>query len=241
VIWKALMLQQWTGKNIRVMCDNTTTIAYVNKFEGTRSQALLHLSRRIWNFCLQTDTRLHLQYVASAFNPADASFRRMESQLEWRIATKYFVHLNRKWGPYTVDMFAHRTNHHLPLCDLEVRLDSPSDGCHVDGLAANGPTIFLPSMESVTTSDCQDSERTRYRNTDSPVVDISYLVPSSETNGSTRPLKVPRTMVLPPLGHHQNVLQENPHWLLAAWIFVACQRKLTRIYFLGFGHLRKQF
>ena len=115
VIWKALMLQQWTGNNIRVMCDNTTTIAYVNKFGGTRSQALLHLSRRIWNFCLQTDTRLHLQYVASAFNPEDAPSRRMEAQLEWRIATKYFVHLDRMWGPHTVDMFAHRTNHHLPL------------------------------------------------------------------------------------------------------------------------------
>ena len=219
VIWKALMLQQWTGNNIRVMCDNTTTIAYVNKFGGTRSQALLHLSRRIWNFCLQTDTRLHLQYVASAFNPADSippdgSTTRMEDS--YQILCPSGPQVGSPHGGYV------RSSNQSPspsLCDLEVRPDSPSDGCNVDGLAANGLTISLPSMESVATSDCQDSERTRYRDTDNPLVDISYLVHSSETNGSTKTTEDssndgPSTS----RGHHQKVLQENPHWLLAAGI-----------------------
>lgn len=44
----------------QIMCDNTSAIAYVNKFEGTRSPALLDLSRCIWNFCLKTNTRILL-------------------------------------------------------------------------------------------------------------------------------------------------------------------------------------
>ena len=63
------------GKNIRVMCDNMVTIMHVNNYAGTQCQAFLHLCRRIWDSCLQSDTRLHLQYVASTFNPADAPSR----------------------------------------------------------------------------------------------------------------------------------------------------------------------
>src|ERR1700757_4882965 len=102
------MLRRWTRKHIRIMCDNTTTIAYVNKFGGTRSPALLQLAHRIWSFCLRMNTRFHLQYVASLFNPADAPSRRMTAQLEWRIHPKFFQRLEGKWCPHTIDMFAHQ-------------------------------------------------------------------------------------------------------------------------------------
>jgi hypothetical protein len=218
VIWKALMLQQWTGKNIRVMCDNTTTIAYVNKFGGTRSQALLHLSRRIWNFCLQTDTRLHLQYVASAFNPADAPSRRMEAQLEWRIATKYFVHLDRKWGPHTVDMFAHRTNHHLPLF---VTWKSDPTALATDAMSMDwrqmGRLYLCPPWNLLPQVIAKIRREHVTATLITPWWTSAIWYPALRQMAQPRPLKVPRTMVLPPLGHHQNVLQENPHWLLAAW------------------------
>ena len=72
------------------------------------------------------------------------------------------------------------------LCDLEVRLGSPSDGCHVDGLAANGQSIALPSMESVTTNDCQDWREHVNATLITPWWTSGYLVSSSETNGPTK-------------------------------------------------------
>jgi hypothetical protein len=86
----------------------------MNKFGSTRSPLLLSLAQRIWEFCLKTNTRLHLTYVPLPFNPADPPSRQMIAQLEWRIAPSYFRHLNRKWGPHCVDVFAHHQNHLLP-------------------------------------------------------------------------------------------------------------------------------
>jgi hypothetical protein len=47
----------------------------------------------------EDEPRLHLTYVPSPFNPADPS---------------YFRHLNCKWSPHLVDVFAHHQNHLLP-------------------------------------------------------------------------------------------------------------------------------
>jgi hypothetical protein len=113
-IWKALQLNRWTNQTIRILCDNTTTIAYVNKFGGTRSLPLLSIAQRIWDFCLRTNTRLQLSYVPSAFNPADAPSRRLISQLEWRISPTYFQRLEKKWGPHSIDMFASHLNRQTP-------------------------------------------------------------------------------------------------------------------------------
>ena len=46
-IWKALQLHRWTGSTIRILCDNNTAIAYVNKFGGTRSPLLLEIAQKI--------------------------------------------------------------------------------------------------------------------------------------------------------------------------------------------------
>jgi hypothetical protein len=99
---------------MKVYCDNTTTIAYINKSGGTRSPNLMHLAQKIWTYCLKTNTRLNLTYIPSAFNPADAPSRQLIRQLEWRIDQIFFQKLEKKWGPYHVDLFAHKRNHHLP-------------------------------------------------------------------------------------------------------------------------------
>jgi hypothetical protein len=88
-------------------------VAYVNKFGGTHSPLLLEIAQKIWNFCLQTKTRIHLSYIPSPFNPADAPSRRKTTQLEWRIASAYFKRLSKKWGPHSIDMFASQSNHLL--------------------------------------------------------------------------------------------------------------------------------
>ena len=113
-MWKLVNLRRFQGTSMKVYCDNTTTIAYINKFGGTRSPTLMHLAQQIWTYCLKTITRLNLTYIPSAFNPADAPSRQLIRQLEWRIDQIFFQKLEKKWGPHHVDLFAHKRNHHLP-------------------------------------------------------------------------------------------------------------------------------
>ena len=89
-----------------LMIDNITTIAYVNRFEGTRSPALMELAEQIWQHRLATRTRRRTIYVPSPFNPADAPSRQMQDQLEWSIHPQFSQELDRLLGPHHVDLFA---------------------------------------------------------------------------------------------------------------------------------------
>jgi hypothetical protein len=111
-------------------------IMYVNNYGGTQCQAVLHLSRRIWDSCLQTDTRLHLQYVAWTFNPADAPSR--PDGIATRMANSYQILC--PFGPQAGCLHGAyvRSSNQSPspsLYDQQVRPNSPSGECHVDGLA----------------------------------------------------------------------------------------------------------
>jgi hypothetical protein len=114
VIWKTINLPHLRGTTIRIMCDNATAIAYVNKFGGTRSPVLMTLARSIWDHCLTTNTRIQVAYVPPPFNPADSPSRQLTMQLEWRLAPPFFQRLDEEWGPHHVDLFASRDNHQVP-------------------------------------------------------------------------------------------------------------------------------
>ncbi|KAI9495041.1 hypothetical protein BDB00DRAFT_870755 [Zychaea mexicana] len=49
------------AKTLRVHCDNTISITYINNFGGTTSPELMALARRIWNF------RLKHQHTSTAY------------------------------------------------------------------------------------------------------------------------------------------------------------------------------
>ncbi|KAG2222342.1 hypothetical protein INT45_009815 [Circinella minor] len=104
-----------TGKNLRIYCDNTTTIAYINHFGGTHSTMLMTLAKEIWLECLKTNIRIQLTYVPSQFNPADPPSRQLHHQLEWQINHHFFHLLNHLWGPHSIDLFTSSQNHKLPL------------------------------------------------------------------------------------------------------------------------------
>jgi hypothetical protein len=57
--------------NLRVFCDNTVAIAYVNHM-GRKIQRLNRIARRIWDLVEVHNAFLTATYVASAQNVADA-------------------------------------------------------------------------------------------------------------------------------------------------------------------------
>ena len=63
VVWKVVTHPRFQGKRLLIYCDNTTTLAYVNKFGGTRSPELMELANQIWTHCLATGTTLTTAYI----------------------------------------------------------------------------------------------------------------------------------------------------------------------------------
>lgn len=218
VILKVIQLRQLQGSSIKVYCDNMTTISYVNKFGGTRSTPLMNLARQIWELCLRTNTRLQLTYVASPFNPADAPSRQLSRQLEWRIAPTYFRMLERKWGPHSVDMFAHRLNHLLPQF---VTWKSDPMAMATDAMTlswTNLGRLYLCPPWNLLQQIVTKIHRERVNATlITPWWPSAIWFPTLRSIARPRPLTIPRHRVLPPVGHSQSVLCGNPHWSLSAW------------------------
>jgi hypothetical protein len=218
VIWKVTQLRHLQGSSIRIYCDNMTTIAYINKFGGTRSAPLMELARQIWNSCLRTNTRIILTYVPSMFNPADAPSRQFTQQVEWRMSKTFFRHLDKKWGPHQVDLFAHQNNHLLPKYvawkpDPQAMATDALQMTwqHLGRLYICPPWNLLPLI-------VQRLQREQVAATlITPWWPAALWFPSLRAIARPRPLSVPRKFVLPPVGHSVSALQGNPHWSLTAW------------------------
>jgi hypothetical protein len=218
VIWKTVQLPQFQGQVLKLYCDNMTTIAYVNKFGGTNSPALLDLAKRIWDFCLQTDTRLILAYIPTHFNPADSPSRQLTTQLEWRIAPTFFQRLNLMWGPHSLDLFATQTNRQVPQYvswkweKAAIATDALSITWQNRGrLYACPPWNLLPLV-------INKILRERVSTTlITPWWPSAIWFPSLQRHHHVTHLPIPRHQVLPAPGHVTSLLQKNPHWRLSAW------------------------
>ena len=48
---------------VRLNCDNTTAISYINKFGGCRNVALNYLSRQIWLWCIYNKVSINAVHI----------------------------------------------------------------------------------------------------------------------------------------------------------------------------------
>lgn len=218
VIWHLVRQPEMKGKTIHVICDNMTTIAQINKFGGTRSTALLKLTTDIWNHCLKTGTRIMTTYVPSQFNPADAPSRRMVTQLEWSIDRSFFRRLETEWGKHDIDLFATRSNakvsRYIAWKTEETAWSRDaflSDWSSMERVYACPPwAMLLRTLEKIRMDRVKATLIT-------PWWPSALWFPIVQAMAMTKPMRVPREMVLPAPGHDPHILAKNPMWLLCAW------------------------
>jgi Reverse transcriptase (RNA-dependent DNA polymerase) len=217
-VWHAINLPQLQGKRIMVYCDNTTTIAYINKFGGTRSEPLMHLAEKIWNFCLRTGMSLSTAFVPSQFNPADPPSRQLNNQLEWSISQPAFEELDKRWGPHQIDLFATHLNTKLPTY-MSWKFDENAAAQNAMQQTWTGwgrlyicpPWNLLPQVLQC----LQDSRLAATVITPNWTSSIWY--PTIQNMAIEPPVVLPRSAVL---GAHRNeaeILVRNPSWTLLAW------------------------
>jgi hypothetical protein len=70
--------------------------------------------RRLWSLLDSNDTNIRPRYIRSAANIwADTLSREMDYE-GWQLNPRIFDHLQRRWGPHTIDRFASMLNAQLP-------------------------------------------------------------------------------------------------------------------------------
>jgi hypothetical protein len=55
--------------------DSISAMAYINKYGGARSSALINLAMSIWTYCFRHSICLSTLYAPSAYSPVDAPSR----------------------------------------------------------------------------------------------------------------------------------------------------------------------
>lgn len=108
---------QLTGQCVRLYCDNSTTVAYLRKEGGTRSDRLSELAEETLILCDDLSVCLLPVHLPGARNVrADALSRRgMVLPGEWTLQAQALHPVFEKWGWPLIDLFATRANAQLPV------------------------------------------------------------------------------------------------------------------------------
>lgn len=103
------------GKHIKVFCDNTTAVNYINEMGGTKSMACNSVCIDIWNWCLNNDAWITCSYIPGSENIlADTASRKFNDRHEWKLDEHIFRELCHIFGTPNIDLFASRLNRQVP-------------------------------------------------------------------------------------------------------------------------------
>ena len=100
------------GKHVRILCDNTTAVAIVNKMGSSKGLEHNEIAKMIWKLCKNFDIWVTCTYIPGVENVrADRESRREYKQGEWKLNPKIFeTILDRFNFTPTIDCFASRLN-----------------------------------------------------------------------------------------------------------------------------------
>jgi ribonuclease HI len=147
--------EEFRGKNIQILSDNVTTVAYLNHMGGPYKD-LTDLARVIWLECLQNRTNIVSRHLRGLLNTRADHLSRLIDKFEWRLHPRLFRMLDVMWGPHTIDRFASLTTTHLArynsrYCDPNsVGVDALAQkDWHTNNNYVNPPFRLIPEVLKV--------------------------------------------------------------------------------------------
>ena len=94
--------------------DNISAVSYVNKLGGTVSLRLSGIVKDLWLWCMNRDITLTAEHLPGVMNTvADEESRVMKDRSDWMLNPQIFHHIQVRWGPLEVDLFASRLSTQL--------------------------------------------------------------------------------------------------------------------------------
>lgn len=99
---------------ILLRLDNVTAIAFLNRMGGTHSQDLSDLAVETWKWCIRRNIFIHAEHLPGKENvEADWESRHIHDSSDWKLNRQIFRELENQLGPFSIDLFASRTNTQL--------------------------------------------------------------------------------------------------------------------------------
>ena len=138
---------QFTDTHIKVLTDNTTTVAYINHMGGSHSNPCNDVARDIWLWSIQQNIWLTVTHIPGKQNTeADEASRVFSDDTEWKLCTNIFEQICTRFGQPDIDLFASRTNYQ---CKPFVAWRPDPDALHIDAFTLdwgeyNNVYIFPP-------------------------------------------------------------------------------------------------
>ena len=117
-IWNTLrQVQQLVARCVvKVECDNTTAVSYLNKQGGTMSRTLCQEARSLHLWLMQVHVTAFAVHRPGVDNElADYLSRNRPDPNEWSLSQRVCQALFRRWGKPQIDLFASPANHKLPM------------------------------------------------------------------------------------------------------------------------------
>ena len=108
------LAKQLRNCHIKLMLDNTTAIAYVNKMGGTHSWEANKVAKELWEWAKSRDIWLSAAHIPGVQNTvADFRSRNFKDNTEWSLPSEVFQQITACFFPPMVDLFASRLNFHV--------------------------------------------------------------------------------------------------------------------------------
>ena len=129
------------NKHIRVQCDNTTAVCYINNMGESKSNNCNAITKHIWEFCIHQQIWLSAAHLPGCKNTdADLASRHFNDRTEWMLDRRIFEQVATKFGYPTIDLFASRLNNQCP----NYASWRPDPGAqHVNAFSVNWHNFFF--------------------------------------------------------------------------------------------------
>ena len=130
-----------TNLHIRVQCDNTTAVCYINNMGGSKSPDCDSVSRKIWDYCFEHDIWLSATHLPGCQNiEADIESRQFNDRTEWMLDPNIYLFITGRLGQPTIDLFASRLN---KQCPAYASWRPDPDALFVDAFSVNWNNFFF--------------------------------------------------------------------------------------------------
>lgn len=127
--------------HIRVQCDNTTAVCYINNMGGSKSPDCNSVTKHIWDYCVEHNIWLSASHLPGCENTeADRESRHFNDHTEWKLESKIYQSITKRLGQPSIDLFASRLN---KQCTVYASWRPDPDALFVDAFSANWNTFFF--------------------------------------------------------------------------------------------------
>lgn len=99
---------EFQGKNVKVYTDNQNAVRIIEV--GSMKSDLHNVAFAIFKICMLSRISLEVCWIPRNVNVIADFFSKMYDADDWGIDDRIFKLFNRKWGPFTCDLFANSSN-----------------------------------------------------------------------------------------------------------------------------------